>query len=92
MFSIGMDLDKTLDLTTPSIIKTLGTSVAELTQARIPRKAIVTQELGREAAALNIDGLIVWSAQTPSEKNLVILKHDPPPYVVITKVRARRQR
>lgn len=63
--SIGVKLDRVLDLTTHQIMTDLGTSVSELTQARIPRKALVTQDLGREAAALDIHGKRVSRPAAP---------------------------
>lgn len=85
MMNLIVSLDRVIDITDPIIIRALGTTKSALTALRLPRTSPLSQAIGSIAAGIGADGLIVWSAQVPDEKNLVVLKFAPLPYVIVTR-------
>lgn len=86
MLSLLVSLDRVVDLTEPALLAELNTDRTEVTSVRIPRKAHVAERIGAAANAVGADGLIVWSAQSPGMKNLVIFPTNAtarPPFVVV---------
>jgi RES domain-containing protein len=86
MLSLLVSLDRVVDLTEPALLTELNTDRAEVTSVRIPRNAHVAERIGAAANAVGADGLIVWSAQSPGMKNLVIFPTNAetrPPFLVV---------
>ena len=82
MLTILVRLSTVLDLTTPQIIASLGTTAADLCALRIPGMPFFAQVIGDAAATLGYDGMIVWSAQDATSRNLVIFPQNAPPLTV----------
>jgi len=88
MLSLLVSLDRVVDLTKPELLNELGTDKAGVTAVRIPRARTAAENIGAAANAVGSDGLIVWSAQAPGMKNLVIFPSNAarrPPLVVVSK-------
>jgi RES domain-containing protein len=86
MVSLLVSLDHVVDLTDMALLEALGTDEAAVTGIRIPRTPHIAERLGAAANAVGADGLIVWSAQAPGMKNLVIFPSNAarrPPFLVV---------
>jgi RES domain-containing protein len=86
MLSLLVCLDRVVDLTEPALLTKLETDETAVTSMRIPRTPHVAERIGAAANAVGADGLIVWSAQSPGMKNLVIFPTNAvtlPPFLVV---------
>jgi RES domain-containing protein len=86
MVSLLVSLDRVVDLTDSALLEALGTDETAVTGMRIPLTHHVAERLGGAANAIGADGLIVWSAQEPGTKNLVIFPGNAarrPPFLVV---------
>lgn len=79
VFTLMVFVRRMVDLTDPSTVAALGTTPEELGGVRIPGRPFFAQAIGEVANGLGIHALLVWSAQEPAEKNLVVLPDNAPP-------------
>lgn len=84
MVSLIVNLRKVADVTGPAVLAAMGTSKIAVCDMRVPGVPFLAQTIGDEAVALGFDGIRVWSAQEPTEQNLVIFPKNFAPLTIRT--------